>query len=89
MQHVHDFDGTAAILANLDSVISVDSAVAHLAGGMGKPVLLLDRYDNCWRWLDGRRDSPWYPGLHILRQPRPGDWAGVLAELIGPGGPLV
>jgi hypothetical protein len=43
---------------------------------LGKPVFLLDRYDNCWRWLSGRRDSPWYPGLTIFRQDRPGDWSG-------------
>ena len=47
-------------------------------GGMGKPVFLLDRYDNCWRWLHGRTDSPWYPSMTIFRQQRPGDWAGAM-----------
>jgi hypothetical protein len=48
---------------------------------LGKPVWLLDRFDPCWRWLVGRRDSPWYPTLRIYRQPRPGDWQSVLAEV--------
>ena len=74
MGGVSDFADTAAIIANLDLVISVDTAVAHLAGAMGRPVFLLDRYDNCWRWLSGRTDSPWYPTLRIFRQPRTGDW---------------
>ena len=70
-----DFADTAGIIANLDLVVSVDTAVVHLAGAIGKPVFLLDRYDNCWRWLSGRSDSPWYPGLTIFRQETPGDWA--------------
>ncbi len=80
MGGVKDFADTAAIVANLDLVISVDTAVAHLAGAMGKPVLLLDRYDNCWRWLSGRADTPWYPALRIFRQPRMGDWEPAIAE---------
>jgi len=78
MELVRDFADTAAIIANLDVVISVDTSVAHLAGAMGKPVFLLDRYDNCWRWLHGRTDSPWYPSMTIFRQPRPGDWSSVM-----------
>ena len=81
MGSVTDFADTAAIIANLDQVVSVDTAVAHLAAAMGKPVLLLDRYDNCWRWLSGRTDSPWYPTLGIFRQPRMGDWAPALAAV--------
>jgi Flp pilus assembly protein TadD len=80
MEAVTDFADTAAIIANLDLVVSVDTSVVHLAGGMGKPVFLLDRYDHCWRWLSGRTDSPWYPGLRIFRQPRIGDWAPVLQQ---------
>ncbi len=78
-----DFADTAAIIANLDVVVSVDTAVAHLAGAMGTPVLLLDRYDSCWRWLCGREDSPWYPTLRILRQPSSGDWAPVVQRAAG------
>ena len=71
---------TAAIVEALDLVVSVDTAVAHLAGALGKPVLLLDRYDNCWRWLHGREDTPWYPTMRILRQERAGDWPPVIAR---------
>ncbi|MBV8912871.1 MAG: tetratricopeptide repeat protein [Acetobacteraceae bacterium] len=81
MKGVRDFADTAAIVAQLDAVVSVDTAVAHLAGGLGKPVLLMDRHDNCWRWLHGREDSPWYPRLRIIRQETPGDWAGVVRRV--------
>jgi len=79
---IHDFSGewsdfadTAAFVANLDLVISVDTAVAHLAGGLGVAVWLLNRFDTCWRWLRGRDDSPWYGTLRQFRQPAPSDWA--------------
>jgi tetratricopeptide (TPR) repeat protein len=75
MGEVKDFADTAAIIASLEAVVSVDTSVAHLAGAMGVPVYLLDRYDNCWRWLSGREDSPWYPTLRIYRQPLWGDWS--------------
>ncbi len=83
MPGVGDFADTAAIVANLDLVVSVDTSVVHLAGAMGKPVVLLDRYDNCWRWFSGRTDSPWYPSLRILRQRRMGEWGEVLGRLDG------
>jgi len=78
MPGVRDFADTAAIIANLDLVVSVDTSVVHVAGALGKPVLMLDRHDNCWRWLCGRSDSPWYPSLTILRQEQPWDWDGPL-----------
>ncbi len=81
MAEVSDFADTAGIVANLDAVVSVDTSVAHLAGAMGKPVYLLDRYDNCWRWLSGRDDTPWYPNLRIFRQQRPADWTQPVADL--------
>lgn len=80
MPQVADFADTAAIIANLDLVVSVDTSVVHLAGALGKPVFLLDRYDNCWRWLSGRSDSPWYPTLRIFRQTGIGDWAPVMRQ---------
>ncbi len=80
MSEVRDFADTAAIIAGLDLVVSVDTSVVHLAGALGKPVFLLDRYDNCWRWFSGREDSPWYPMLRIFRQDRPGDWSGPVAR---------
>lgn len=82
MRPVRDFADTADIVAQLDLVISVDTAVAHLAAALGKPVWLLDRYDACWRWLTGRTDSPWYPTLRIIRQTTPGDWPGVIAAVV-------
>lgn len=75
---LHDFSDTAALLANLDLIISVDTAVAHLAGAMGKPVWLLNRHDTCWRWLVGRDDTPWYPSMRIFRQAAPGNWESVI-----------
>ena len=80
MPDVEDFADTAAIIAGLDVVVSVDTSVVHLAGLVGKPVLLLDRYDGCWRWLSGRLDSPWYPRLTIFRQARPGDWSEAMTR---------
>ncbi len=81
MHEVEDFADTAALIAGLDLVISADTAVAHLAAAMGKPVWLLNRFGPCWRWLLGRRDSPWYPTLRLYRQPSPGDWGAVIAEV--------
>jgi tetratricopeptide (TPR) repeat protein len=76
-----DFADTAALVANLDLVIAVDTSVAHLAGAIGTPVWLLNRFDTCWRWLLDRDDSPWYPGLRQFRQARPGDWAAVIERV--------
>ena len=76
-----DFADTAALVMALDLVIAVDTAVAHLAGALGRPVWILNRYDACWRWLDGRDDSPWYPTARLFRQTSPGDWADVIARV--------
>ena len=83
MGAVTDFADTAAIVAQLDGVISVDTAIVHLAGGLGRPVIMLDRTDPCWRWLADRSDSPWYPTLRICRQNAPGDWASALHQAVG------
>jgi Flp pilus assembly protein TadD len=80
-QELDDFAETAALVETLDLVISVDTAVAHLAGSLGKPVWLLNRFDTCWRWLLGREDSPWYPTLRQFRQPALGDWDGAISQL--------
>jgi hypothetical protein len=82
MGDVRDFADTAAIVAQLDLVISVDTAALHLAGALGKPVWLLNRFDPCWRWLLDRDDSPWYPGLRQFRQAAPGDWRGPIARAV-------
>jgi tetratricopeptide (TPR) repeat protein len=74
-----DMADTAALIGALDLVISVDTGVAHLAGALGKPVWLLNRFDTCWRWLTGRDDSIWYPSIRLFRQAAPGDWSGPVA----------
>jgi ADP-heptose:LPS heptosyltransferase len=76
-----DFADTAALIEALDLVVTVDTSVVHLAGALGKPVWLLNRFDTCWRWLLDRTDSPWYPTLRQFRQPTPGDWDAVLAAV--------
>ncbi|CAN7606368.1 tetratricopeptide repeat protein [Trinickia sp. LjRoot230] len=75
---LHDFADTAALVDNLDLVISVDTSSAHLAGAMGKPVWILNRLDTCWRWMLEREGSAWYPSARIFRQPSLGDWASVI-----------
>ena len=77
-----DFSDTAAIIDNLDLVISVDTAVCHLAGAIGKRTFTLLASDADWRWLRGREDSPWYPTMRLFRQATPGDWAGVVARVV-------
>ena len=76
-----DFADTAALATALDLVITVDTAVAHLAGALGRPVWLLNRFDADWRWLRGRDDSPWYPTLRQFRQAAPGDWHDVVRRV--------
>ena len=76
-----DFADTAALATALDLVITVDTAVAHLAAALGRPVWLLNRFDADWRWLRGRDDSPWYPTLRQFRQTMPGDWADVVQRV--------
>ncbi len=80
---IADFADCAAVVMNLDLIISVDTAVAHLAGALGKECwLLLPDYMTDWRWLTGRSDSPWYPGvMRLFRQSRRGEWGPVVAEL--------
>lgn len=77
-----DFYDTATVIAGLDLVVTVDSAVAHLAGALGKPVwLLLPALGTDWRWMYGRSDTPWYPTMRLFRQTTRGDWRPVLAEV--------
>ena len=76
-----DFMETAAVVANLDLVIAVDTAVAHLAGALGKPAWVLLRTRPDWRWLLEREDSPWYPSLRLFRQRHAGDWEDVVGRV--------
>jgi hypothetical protein len=79
---IKDFADTAGLMHHLDLVISVDTANAHLAGAMGRPVWIpLNAYGNCWRWLLKREDSPWYPSARLFRQPQMGDWDSVVDKL--------
>jgi tetratricopeptide (TPR) repeat protein len=76
-----DFEDTAAVLSQLDLVISVDTSVAHLAGAMGIPTWILLPYSPDWRWLLGRDDSPWYPTARLFRQSEPGNWDSVMTRV--------
>jgi tetratricopeptide (TPR) repeat protein len=78
---LQDFADTARLLAQLDLVITIDSAVAHLAGALGRPAFVLVPFTPDWRWLGGREDSPWYPSLRLFRQPAPRDWKSVMRRL--------
>ncbi|MBB3262466.1 tetratricopeptide (TPR) repeat protein [Azospirillum sp. OGB3] len=81
MGGVRDFADTAALAATLDLVITVDTSVCHLAGGLGRPTWTLSRADACWRWLGNREANPWYPTMRVFGQDRSGDWSGVVARL--------
>jgi len=76
-----DFSDTAALIEQLDLVISADTSTAHLAGALGKPVWILNRFDACWRWLTNRNDSPWYKTARLYRQETAGDWEGVVRRV--------
>jgi len=77
----HAFIDSAAVLENLDLVITSDTAMAHLAGALGTPVWVALRFLPDWRWLLDRTDSPWYPSLRLFRQKQVDDWAGVFANM--------
>lgn len=76
-----DFADTAAAIMNLDLCITIDSAVAHLAGALGRPVWILTPFAADWRWLLDREDTPWYPTVRLFRQERPNDWTPVLERI--------
>ena len=78
---IADLADTAALVSHLDLIITVDSAVAHLAGAMGKPVWILTRFAPDWRWMLKREDSPWYPTARLFRQTVPGDWTAVVERI--------
>ncbi len=78
---LNDFADTAALASNLDLIITIDTANAHLAGALGRPVWVLLPYAADWRWLQNRHDSPWYPTMRLFRQPAAGDWTSVIAEV--------
>jgi ADP-heptose:LPS heptosyltransferase len=77
-----DYGETAALIAGLDLVITVDTSVAHVAGALGRPAWVLLPYAPDWRWLLHRNDTTWYNSLRLFRQPAPGDWHAVVAEVV-------
>jgi len=79
--HLQDYVDTAAVLEQLDLILSVDTSVAHLAGALARPTWILLPCVPDWRWMLGRNDSPWYPTARLFRQTRPGDWEKVVAEV--------
>lgn len=81
VDELQDFSDTAALIENLDVVVSVDTSTAHLAAALGKPTWILSRHDNCWRWLVDRNDSPWYASVKLYRQGADRDWLPTLARL--------
>ena len=81
VSELSDFSDTAALIENLDLVISVDTSTAHLAAALGRPVWIMNRFDTCWRWLLERSDSPWYPSVRLYRQLRSESWGKVIEEI--------
>ena len=92
MLNVHEFDktfdkkngsfmDTAAVMKNMDLIITVDTSVAHIAGGLGVPVWVLLTFHPDWRWFTGRNDSPWYPNAKLFRQPKTGCWKPVIDDV--------
>jgi hypothetical protein len=77
-----DFADTAAIVEELDLIITIDTVVAHLAGALARPVWVMLPLCPDFRWLIDRQDSPWYPTVRLFRQQREGDWAGVVADVV-------
>jgi len=80
-QELNDLSDTAALIENLDLVITVDTCVAHLSAGLGKPTWILNRFDSCWRWMRNRTDSPWYSAVKLYTQSTYGDWDSVLEQI--------
>ena len=76
-----NFSDTAGLIENLDLVISVDTSTAHLAGALGKPVWILNRFDSCWRWMIQQELTHWYPTARIFNQPQPGNWESVITKV--------
>lgn len=81
VREARDLLDTGALMRQLDLIVTIDTVIPHLAGTLARPVWLLNRHESDWRWLRGRRDSPWYPTLRIYTQPVRGDWDGAIAEV--------
>ena len=81
MPLTNSYADTAALLLQMDLLITIDTSICHVAGGLGVPVWLMNRYDTCWRWLTGEGSSIWYPSLEIFKQNSSGDWDSVVAKI--------
>lgn len=81
-QELKDFGESAAIIMHLDLIVCVDTAIAHLAGALGRPVWVMLPKPADWRWQFERADCPWYPSMRLFRQPRPGAWDAVIATVV-------
>lgn len=82
-EEINDFSDTAAIIESLDLVISIDTAVAHLTGALGKPIWTILPFSPDWRWMLNRDDTPWYPTMRLFRQPSLADWEPVMSKVKG------
>jgi len=82
MPRCEDWEDTASVVAGLDLIISVDSAVAHIAGAMSKPCIMLSPFTRCWRWWNIPNGLPWYNNMTILKQEEKGSWETAMAEAI-------
>lgn len=80
-EDLYDFSDTGALMEACDLIITVDTAVCHVAGALGRPTWLLNRFDGCWRWLHGKEDTKWYPSMRIFTQPSEGDWDDVMNQM--------
>lgn len=78
---IRDFGDTAALIAHMDLVVTIDTSVAHLAGGLGAPVCVMLARNADWRWLTGRDDSPWYPTMRLVRQTQSNEWADIAGRI--------
>lgn len=84
MHNVSDLMDTAALVEQLDLIITIDTSVAHLTGALGKPLWVMTMYNSCWRWADNQpTDNPWYPHARVFGQPSPHDWDSVVANVLG------
>jgi ADP-heptose:LPS heptosyltransferase len=79
---LNDFSDTAALISEMDLIVSADTSVAHLAGAMGKPIWIMIPYLPDYRWLLDRTDSPWYPAATLFRQPAFDDWKSVISAIV-------
>jgi hypothetical protein len=77
-----DFQNAAAVISEVDLVVTIDTSIAHLAGALGKLTYVMLPYDACFRWMMDRADTPWYPTMRLFRQTEPGEWSDVVRAVV-------